>query len=41
MMAAVVDMTPEESAAVIACLGRLQDAVDQVDPHPVAADAAP
>ncbi len=29
MMAAVVDMTPEESAAVIACLGRLQDAVDQ------------
>ncbi|MFZ8756080.1 MarR family winged helix-turn-helix transcriptional regulator [Microbacterium sp. HMH0099] len=35
MMAAVVDMTPEESSVVIACLSRLQDAVDQVDPHPV------
>jgi hypothetical protein len=33
-------MTPEESSAVIACLGRLQDAVDQVDPHPVDAAAA-
>ena len=46
MMAAVVDMTPEECATVIACLARLQDAVDQVDPHPegagvpVDADAA-
>ena len=40
MMAAVVDMTPEESSAVIACLSRLQDAVDQVDPHPVGAGAA-
>ncbi|MBB3157137.1 DNA-binding MarR family transcriptional regulator [Microbacterium proteolyticum] len=40
MMAAVVDMTPEESAAVIACLGRLQDAVDQVDPHPVDSELA-
>lgn len=40
MMSAVVDMTPEESAAVVACLGRLQDAVDQVDPHPVEPDAA-
>jgi len=37
-MAAVVDMSPEDSAAVIACLGRLQDAVDQVDPHPVEAE---
>ncbi len=34
MMAAVIDMTPEECAVVIACLSRLQDAVDQVDPHP-------
>ena len=33
MMAAVVDMTAEECATVIACLSRLQDAVDQVDPH--------
>ncbi|WP_022879208.1 MarR family winged helix-turn-helix transcriptional regulator [Microbacterium sp. B19] len=33
MMAAVIDMTPEECETVIACLGRLQDAVDQVDPH--------
>lgn len=33
MMAAVIDMTPEESEIVIACLARLQDAVDQVDPH--------
>lgn len=33
MMAAVVDMTPEESAIVVACLARLQDAVDHVDPH--------
>lgn len=33
MMSAVLDMTPEESATVIACLARLQDAVDQVDPH--------
>ena len=41
MMSAVVDMTPEESAAVVACLGRLQDAVDQVDPHPVESDVAP
>ncbi|MBD8207301.1 MarR family transcriptional regulator [Microbacterium sp. CFBP 8790] len=39
MMSAVVDMTPEESAAVIACLGRLQDAVDQVDPHPEPVDS--
>lgn len=30
MMSAVIDMTPEESAAVIACLTRMQDAVDQV-----------
>lgn len=30
MLAAVVDMTPEESATVIACLARMQDAVDQV-----------
>lgn len=35
MMAAVVDMTPEESAVVVACLARLQDAVDRVDPHSV------
>ncbi|MCD2168752.1 MULTISPECIES: MarR family winged helix-turn-helix transcriptional regulator [Microbacterium] len=41
MMSAVVDMSPEDSAAVIACLGRLQDAVDQVDPHPVEVDVAP
>lgn len=46
MMAAVVDMTPEECETVIACLGRLQDAVDQVDPHhevaesPLGADVA-
>lgn len=33
MMAAVLDMTPEESAVVMACLARLQDAVDEVDPH--------
>lgn len=33
MMAAVVDMTPEECATVISCLGRLQDAVDQVGSH--------
>lgn len=31
MMAAVVDMTPEESAAVISCLTRLREAVDEVD----------
>ena len=36
MMAAVIDMTPDESAVVIACLARLQEAVDQVDAHPVA-----
>ena len=40
MMAAVVDMTPEEAATVIACLGRLQDAVDQVDPHHEAAESS-
>lgn len=33
MMSAVIDMTPEESEVVIACLTRLQEAVDQVDPH--------
>lgn len=33
MMSAVVDMTPEESAIVVATLARLQDAVDQVDAH--------
>ncbi len=33
MMAAVVDMSPEECAVVIDCLGRLQDALDQVEPH--------
>ncbi len=33
MMDAVRDMTPEESRAVIECLTRLQDAVDQVEPH--------
>ncbi len=33
MMSAVIDMTPEESATVVACLARLQEAVDQVDPH--------
>ncbi|MCK6068328.1 MarR family transcriptional regulator [Microbacterium sp. dk485] len=33
MMSAVIDMTPEESAIVVACLARLQEAVDQVDPH--------
>jgi DNA-binding MarR family transcriptional regulator len=31
MMAAVIDMSPEESAVVIQCLTRLQEAVDQVD----------
>jgi DNA-binding MarR family transcriptional regulator len=41
MMGAVLDMTPEESAIVIACLSRLQDAVDQVDPHAEAAAPAP
>lgn len=30
MLAAVIDMTPEESAVVLACLGRMQDAVDHV-----------
>ncbi|MFJ6651373.1 MarR family winged helix-turn-helix transcriptional regulator [Microbacterium sp. NPDC091313] len=40
MMGAVLDMTPEESATVIACLARLQDAVDQVDPHAEVAHAA-
>ncbi|MCR2813833.1 MarR family transcriptional regulator [Microbacterium sp. zg.Y1090] len=33
MMAAVQDMTPEDSRVVIDCLNRLQDAVDQVDAH--------
>ncbi|MGP3535959.1 MarR family winged helix-turn-helix transcriptional regulator [Microbacterium sp. RD1] len=33
MMAAVIDMTPEESAVVIECLARLQEAVDEVDKH--------
>lgn len=33
MMSAVIDMTPEESEIVIACLARLQEAVDEVDPH--------
>jgi DNA-binding MarR family transcriptional regulator len=33
MMAAVIDLSPEESATVIACLSRLQDAVDEVDPQ--------
>lgn len=33
MLDAVIDMTPEESAVVIECLGRLQSAVDQVDAH--------
>ena len=41
MMAAVVDMTPDESAAVIACLSRLQDAVDQVDAHVVVEASSP
>ncbi len=36
MMSAVSDMTLEECDIVIACLGRLQDAVDQVDPVPEA-----
>jgi DNA-binding MarR family transcriptional regulator len=31
MMAAVVGMSPEESAIVVECLARLQDAVDGVD----------
>jgi DNA-binding MarR family transcriptional regulator len=35
MMSAVLEMTPEESAVVIRCLSRLQDAVDQVDAHVV------
>lgn len=30
MLAAVIDMTPEESAVVLACLGRMQEAVDRV-----------
>lgn len=30
MMSAVIDMTPEESAIVVQCLARLQDAVDRV-----------
>ena len=34
MLSAVLDMTPDESAAVVACLARLQAAVDEVDPHP-------
>jgi DNA-binding MarR family transcriptional regulator len=38
MMAAVLDMSPEESAVVIACLSRLQDAVDEVDAHEDAAE---
>ncbi|SDQ47472.1 MarR family winged helix-turn-helix transcriptional regulator [Microbacterium sp. cf332] len=33
MIAAVDGMTPEEARAVIACLGRLQRAVDEVDAH--------
>lgn len=33
MMDAVRDMTPDESRIVIECLSRLQDAVDQVEPH--------
>jgi DNA-binding MarR family transcriptional regulator len=33
MMSAVIDMTPEESAVVVATLARLQEAVDQVDAH--------
>lgn len=33
MMDAVSGMTPEESRVVIDCLTRLQDAVDQVEPH--------
>jgi DNA-binding MarR family transcriptional regulator len=40
MMSAVLDMTPEESAIVIACLTRLQEAVDEVDPHAEAAAPA-
>lgn len=41
MLAAVEDMTPEESAVVISCLARLQDAVDAVDPHGPHAPARP
>jgi DNA-binding MarR family transcriptional regulator len=33
MMAAVVDLTPDQSAVVIETLLRLQEAVDEVDPH--------
>ena len=33
MMDAVRDMTPDESRIVIECLSRLQDAVDQMEPH--------
>lgn len=40
MMAAVIDMTPEESAAVVSCLSRLQEAVDRVDAHPAEDDAS-
>lgn len=39
MMSAVIDMSPEESAIVVATLARLQEAVDEVDPHD--ADDAP
>jgi DNA-binding MarR family transcriptional regulator len=41
MMAAVAEMTPEECDVVIACLGRLQDAVDQVDPAPASHETSP
>lgn len=41
MMGAVAEMTPEECDVVIACLGRLQDAVDQVDPAPASHDTSP
>jgi DNA-binding MarR family transcriptional regulator len=34
MMSAVIDLSPEESAVVVAALTRLQEAVDQVDRHP-------
>jgi DNA-binding MarR family transcriptional regulator len=33
MLAAVIDMSPEETLVVMECLARLQTAVDQVDTH--------
>lgn len=33
MLAALIDMTPEESETVISCLTRLQGAVDRADAH--------